>query len=114
MNTKKIILATTLFSVLATNLAVAVPTNSGRATASKAQIKETRSAFAVFKDDIKCFLNPKKTCTWEQRRRLFYRAIALIGLVTIGGFTIYSYVGGEKAQKALLDMLAAAPNVKFN
>ncbi len=75
MNIKKIILATTLVSVFSTNLAVAVPAQNNQTTTNKAQIEQTRSAFAEFKDDMKCMLNPKKRCTIEQKQRLFKKPL---------------------------------------
>ncbi len=80
MNSRNIILSLILISMGTTELAITA------ALPSKAKIKEAKSMYETFKNDIKCLFSRTKKCTPEQKSRIKKEGIALISILLALGF----------------------------
>ena len=54
---------------------------------SKAKIKEVKSMYKTFKDDMSCLFSRTKKCTPEQKKRIRIEALALISILIVLGFS---------------------------
>ena len=75
MNSKHILLAFTLISLLSTDPVVAMSEDNGN-------VEQAESTFKTFKKDIKCAFS-RKGCTREQKIRLAKRGLKLLGAVAL-------------------------------